>query len=654
MDKAKELRLLLKKYSEAYYNDNNPIVSDAEYDKLTKELTELEGGLFLPIGATPQPGFKKAKHIWPMLSLANCYNFQDLQDFDDKIKRFLGQQQDIALTGELKIDGLSFTAFYKNHKLVRVSTRGDGETGEDVTQNVLTIKDFPTEIPLNDELEIRGEIYMKNSDFEYLNANVKKPFANPRNAAAGSLRQLDSVITATRKLNYFAYSVVSVAKEQIFDTQLDLLQTLKKWKFRVNENYKICNNILEAENFYNSMASLRHTFDYDIDGIVLKVNKGVLQTRLGNVSRSPRWAIAYKFSAEKAITILENIICQVGRTGSITPVAILKPINIGGVIVKRATLHNFDEIARKDLRIRDMVVIERAGDVIPKIIAKVDSLDHINLPKFSIITQCPCCNANIIKEKAKDVAYYCPNYQNCIDQVIQRIAYFTSRDAFDIEGIGEKQIEKFYNDGLIKDAADLFELPLKNEIIQNMEGWGDKSFTNLVNSLEARKTISFERFIYALGIKHVGETGSKVLASYFKTIQNMIDKMIIAQDIASQEFADFANQDGIGDVTASEIVKFMGKSNIINKLLKHINVLPAEQKINNGKSVVFTGTLISMSRQEAKATAERLGFKVLSSVSRSLDYLVCGMESGNKLEKAKQLGIKVVTEQEWNNLINKL
>ena len=637
MKRIKELELLLEKYKIAYY-EGSPLIEDYGYDLLAKEYEVLLGDdLFsIEVGATIKSDFKKITHLRPMLSLSNCYSSEELTDFIQKVQRFLGVENDIEMIAELKIDGLSFGAFYKNGLLVSIATRGDGFVGEDVTQNMLTIADFPKKIPFLGEIEIRGEVYMKHSDFEELNKVATKPFANPRNAAAGSLRQLDSSVTEMRKLSYFAYSV---AGEHDFKTQEMLLEKIASWGFAVNIEKKLCKNFIEIEQFYKYIDNIRHSLGYDIDGLVLKVNDMILQSRLGYIARSPRWAIAYKFSAEKAVTVLQDIVCQVGRTGAITPVAILKPINVGGAVIKRATLHNFEEIARKDLRIGDLVAIERAGDVIPKIIGKTKQND--NLKPYLMPENCPCCDEQIAKDKEKDVAFFCKNI-NCKAQIIQRISYFVSRDAFYIEGIGEKQIEKFYNDGLIKDAADLFLLPQKKDIIEKMEGFGEKSFINIVASLENSKNITFDRFIYSLGIKGIGETGSKLMANYFETPQKML----------LQNFEDFANQDGIGDVTAAEIISFFDNQNnieFIKKLLQFVNVLPVEKTNKNGKSVVFTGTLTAMTRQEAKAVAERKGFKVLSAISSSTNYLVVGENAGSKTLKAKELGVKILTENEWND-----
>ncbi len=654
-NRIKDLEELLEKHRIAYYQNDEPIISDSEYDELKNEFETLVGdGLFaVNVGYAIKEGFTKATHLKPMLSLNNCYNAIEFNDFIEKVKRFLGIDTNFAIMAELKIDGLSFGALYKNGKLVRIATRGDGTVGEDITQNMLTIKNFPTEISYNKTIEIRGEVYMKHLDFEQLNAISEKPFANPRNAAAGSLRQLDVGVTAERKLSYFAYAVVDEEENSLFKTQDELLKTLSKWGFIINPESKLCQNIIEVEEFYHHIENIRHNLDYDIDGLVLKVNDTDLQDRLGFISRSPRWAIAYKFSGDRAVTVLENILCQVGRTGAITPVAILKPITVGGVVIKRATLHNFDEIIRKDLKIGDLVILERAGDVIPKIIDKMPNeniLSSYIMPEF-----CPCCMTKIIKENEKDVAMYCPNIDGCKDQIIKRIAYFVSRDAFNIDGIGKKQIEQLYNNDLIKDSADLFLLYEKKDIIENLEGWGEKSFSNLILALESAKNIRFDRFLYALGIKHIGEKNAKLLAQYFENPKKMLEIMKIAQNLLSQEFIDFANQDRIGDLTAIEIVNFFNDNknlDLINKLLNVVNVLPVEKTSQNGKTIVFTGTLTTMTRQEAKAMVERKGFKVLSSISKSVNYLVAGENSGSKLDKAKELGIDILSEYQLKELFD--
>lgn len=682
-DIVKEIAKLeseIKRLDIAYHIHDKPIATDAEYDELKNKLSRLkkehsdlyEGGFLFEDTANQAGGlifssndefqkkssFTKALHLKPMLSLSNVYSIDDLHDFQVKIKRFLGTDENIEFSCELKIDGLSFSALYEKGKLIRVATRGDGITGEDVTENIKTIKNFPLEIKAKETLEVRGEVYISHDDFEELNKNIDKPFANPRNAAAGSLRQLDPSITATRKLKYFAYSVVE-QNEAISKTQSGYLEMLNDFGFVVNQEYKILSSSESIDQFYREIEGKRHSINYDIDGIVIKVNSVEYQKRLGYVSKSPRWATAYKFSAEKATTQVVDIICQVGRTGAITPVANLRPINVGGVVVGRATLHNFDEITRKDIRIGDIVKIQRAGDVIPQIIEVVTEKNiHDQLMKYEIPKYCPCCNSFLQKESQKDVAIRCVNSDKCKDQVIEKIKHFVSRSALDINGLGEKQIEKFYNEGLIESVVDIFSLHEKKDYITKQEGWGDKSFGNMILAIESSKKITLDRFIYALGIRHIGETGAKSLAALFVNIDGMIRFVENASDEDSQEFQNFINIDGIGDVTGRQVIEFLRNKQNLDTIKKLSSILQIGEFIKTKrtgteKKVVFTGTLSTMTRQEAKAMAERHGFRVMSDISKAVDYLIAGSDSGSKINKAREMGIEIIEEDTWLEMVRK-
>lgn len=716
-DRIQELTNIILKANQAYYGLDEPIISDAEYDKAKIELAEFEkrypeysSGVLDLVGYKVLESFSKVEHKIPMISLNNGFNREDIADFIDRCKRFLGTNEDFQIFCEPKIDGLSFSARYENGIFIQGATRGDGFVGEDVTENLKTIKTLPKKLKIANPpriLEVRGEVYMSKQDFLSLNErnskNGEKLFANPRNAAAGSLRQLDTSITADRNLRYFAYTLGEFSEDFIFDTQEELIKKLNLLGFTTTKEVELCSNLDEILSFYDEMKEIRHSLDYDIDGIVYKINSWLLQKRLGNVAHHPRWALAHKFPAEQAITVIEKIDVQVGRTGAMTPVARLEPVNIGGVIVSNATLHNRDEIEKKDIRVGDEVIIQRAADVIPQILSVNLKKRSKSSTKFIFPEKCPICGSDA-KAYGDDVVVRCSGGMNCSAQVIEGLKHFVSKNAFDIDGLGEKQIEKFYNENRIRTFADIFLLEERENIIkmkyevQNgesdlfsqtenilptthkitldtypaqplyySEGFGKKSTENLFAAIAKARNISLQRFIFALGIRFVGEITAKLIAKNYISLQNLLDKMQIAsqKDLfnsrANEEYTKFCSIDGIGEKTANAIVDyFEDKRNIamIVQLSELINVMNYEENANstvnsklNGKTIMFTGTLRSMTRAEAKARAEENGAKVLSSVSSKLDYLVVGSDAGGKLKKAQELGIAVVDEDGWIGMI---
>ncbi len=691
-----ELVKRIKHADAEYYQQDNPSLSDADYDALRKELESLEAQYAelitadsptQKVGTAPQQGFKKVKHAVPMLSLSNVFSDEDVSDFLTRVKKFLGLAENdaVEIVAEPKIDGLSCSLRYENQKLVLAATRGDGAQGEDITANVKTINDIPQSLPAGapDILEVRGEIYMGKKDFQALNekqvAAGKQPFANPRNAAAGSVRQLDSSITQSRPIRFFGYALGEVSAP-IADTQAGIRQQLAKWNFPIpvisNESGKsqdkqgdsshalgmTLSGLEEIMNHYEWIAEQRAQLDYDIDGVVYKVNRLDYQERLGFVSRAPRWATAHKFPAEQAITTLKDIDIQVGRTGALTPVARLEPVNVGGVVVSNATLHNADEIKRKDIRIGDMVVIQRAGDVIPQVVKVLTDKRKGNPAEYEFPDHCPACGSLAIRE-GEDVVTRCTGGLICPAQAVERLKHFVSRLAFDIEGLGSKIIEQFYEEELIKSPADIFTLEERNKNtltpIRAREGWGDLSEKNLFKSINERREIVFNRFVYALGIRQVGEATAKRLAATYGDLKTLREAMIAAQDREGEAFQDLLAIDDIGPGVADDLLGFFAEDHnleVLKDLEKHLTIEPytlpgASDSPVSGKVVVFTGTLTKMTRAEAKAKAESLGCKVTGSVSAKTDYLIAGEDSGSKLKKAKELGVEVLSEEDWLNMI---
>ena len=669
--KIQQLADAIRHHDALYYENDAPEISDAGYDALRQEYRDLikQYPEFVPdndpesrVGSAATTGFKKITHLKPMLSLDNAFDTDDILSFDERIHRFLNLDfsAPVEYVSELKIDGLSCAVRYRKGKLVLAATRGNGVEGEDVTDNVKTIADVPHHIPFSDEeVDIRGEIYLSKTDFLQLNEDRRLAgealFANPRNAAAGSLRQLDSSITAKRPLRFFAYDLVSSIS---LKTHEETLKLLEAWGFSVNPDRKVCPDIRAGESFYNDIALHRAHLDYDIDGVVYKVNDLELQRRLGYVSRSPRFATAHKFKAEQAVTRLNDIVVQVGRTGILTPVAELEPINVGGVLVSRATLHNEDEINRKRLQIGDQVVIQRAGDVIPQVVESLTQHEHFT--PYQLPSQCPVCQSETHRVEG-EAARRCVGGFQCDAQVVGRLKHFVSKQAFDIEGLGDKNIEFLYATQRVLVPSDIFTLQHRNgdafPLLEKEEGWGALSVKNLFAAINGARTIDLHRFIYALGIPQVGEVTAKILARHYPTWDGFME-MLKTQEEALKELESL---DGIGPVMAQDIVMFFHTSTQIEwvqNLLQHLTIVSSRQiQTGNlpydGKTIVFTGTLLNQGRQEAKALAERLGFKVVSSVSSKTDYVVVGEDPGSKATKAKELGVTILSEDEWAAFANK-
>ncbi len=678
------LQSLISQYDKLYYQSDDPSIDDAAYDALRRrnEAIEarfpefiLENSPSFKVGAAPVEGFAKAKHSVPMLSLGNAFERSDVDDFLARIRRFLSLSEDDALeiVAEPKIDGLSISLSYQNGELVRAATRGDGRVGENVTHNILTMDEIPQKLTgknIPEQFDVRGEIYMSHEDFMALNKAQEKAgakvFANPRNAAAGSLRQLDATITATRPLKFFAYSA-GLAADMKVGTHFEILDLFKSWGFPTNPLTKICLSADELMAVYEKIETGRATLGYDIDGVVYKVNDLAMQERLGFVSRAPRWAIAHKFAAEKATTILEAIEIQVGRTGALTPVAKLVPVTVGGVVVSNASLHNEDEIERKDVRIGDTVIVQRAGDVIPQIVEVVLEKREKNAQPFRLPETCPECGSPAERAidpatNRQDVVRRCTGGFICPAQARERLKHFVSRNAFDIEGLGEKQIALFYEEGWVKTPADIFTLEVRDSEgltkLKNRDGFGDKSVAKLWRAINERRSIGLDRFIYALGIRHVGETTARDLARHYGTAESWLAAMQEGVDEASSAYEELQNIDGIGGVVARSLTHYFKEERnltAVEELLKHVTPQPVvfEQIASkvSGQVVVFTGKLELMSRNEAKAQAERLGAKVAGSVSAKTNILVAGPGAGSKLKKAEELGVQVVSEEEWIELV---
>lgn len=674
-DLYKKLEEKIVFYDKWYHDKDKPKVSDAYYDKLKNRLLklaekypEVASSVVTKVGYKSSKGFKKVLHRVPMLSLSNIFNEEDLGDFIQKIQRFLNIETEIAFGAEPKIDGLSCSLRYESGALVLAATRGDGAEGEDITANVQHINDIPKMLPAGvpDILEVRGEIYMRRDEFIALNKRQedagKQLFANPRNAAAGSVRQLDSSVTAQRPLHFFGYALGEISKP-IAATQSGIRAKLKEWGFVEAEPSAVCRTVTEIMDYFNAVMMMRGDLPYDIDGVVYKVDDLALQERLGFVSRSPRWATAHKFPAERAVTILNAIEIQVGRTGTLTPVARLEPVTVGGVVVSNATLHNEDEIARKGVMIGDHVVIQRAGDVIPQVVEVVLDKRTGKETAFRFPDHCPVCGSLAIREEG-EVARRCTGGLICKAQAVERLKHFVSRLAFDIEGLGAKIIEQFYEDGLIKSPADIFRLEDNDKSsltpLRAREGWGDLSAKNLFESIRQRKTIGFDRFIYALGIRQIGEATAKKLAVFYTSLPVMRVAMDEAQTIGADARGDLLNIEDVGPSVADDLLGFFAEAHnreILDDLQSLLTIQPYERAgtVDSpvaGKTVVFTGTLMTMTRAEAKAGAERLGAKVAGSVSKKTDYVVAGEDAGSKLKNARELDVRVLTEEEWKTLLS--
>jgi DNA ligase (NAD+) len=682
--KAERARLEaeIAEHDRRYYQEDAPTVSDAEYDRLRQRYGAIEArfpqlrtlqSLTERVGAAPSARFAKVRHAVPMLSLDNAFAEQDVLDFVSRICRFLRlpDGDEISFSAEPKIDGLSMSLRYENGVLVTGATRGDGSEGEEVTANVKTLADIPHGLKgkyIPAICEVRGEVYMTKHAFLALNKRQAETggqvFANPRNSAAGSLRQKDPSITASRPLGFFAYGWGEMS-EMPADTQSGMIKWFEQCGFKTNPLTKLCRGLDALLQFHREIEAQRGTLDYDIDGVVYKVDRLDWQERLGFVSRSPRWAIAHKFPAERAITVLNDIEIQIGRTGALTPVAKLEPVTVGGVVVQNATLHNADEIARLDVRIGDTVQIQRAGDVIPQVLGVIEEKRPRGAKPYEFPKVCPChLHTEVVREQTasgeQGAVTRCTGEFACPYQAVEHLKHFVSRRAFDIDGLGEKQIELFYEQGWIKEPADIFTLEARNNKIrlQEVEGFGEISVRNLFAAIAARREISLERFIYALGIRHVGETTAVVLARAYggwEAFHSSCLKLAKGDEDAQLEMDAL---DQIGDTVIDSLRDYFGEAHNrrrIERLAEQVKIREAEKPRSDsviaGKTVVFTGTLEKMTRDEAKASAERLGAKVSGAVSKKTDYVVAGPGAGSKLADAKKLGVTVLTEDEWANLI---
>ena len=676
-DAASELAHLAREiahHDRLYHQQDAPEISDAEYDALRRRNAEIEARfphLIRPdspsnrVGSAPESGFAKLRHRVPMLSLDNAMNAEEFTEFCARARRFLGLPAgaELEFVAEPKIDGLSINLTYEHGRFVHGATRGDGTIGEDVTANLRTMKSVPTK--LHDkapaQIEIRGEVFMTKADFLAMNeAQAKagqKVFANPRNAAAGSLRQLDPKITAGRPLSLFAYAMGETS-EAVAATHWEYLQRLRHWGFDVNPLSDRVPDETAAAAFQAKMTAERSGLGYDIDGVVYKINDLGLQRRLGFVGRAPRWAIAWKFPAEQAMTVLQDIRIQVGRTGALTPVARLEPVNVGGVLVQNASLHNEDEIARKDVRIGDTVVLQRAGDVIPQIVSVVLERRPKDSKPYVYPDKCPVCGSHAVRPPG-EVVRRCTGGLICGAQRVERLIHFVSRPAFDIDGLGEKTIQEFYDEGWLHSPADLFNLPQREAEIAEREGWGKVSARNLSRAIEARRHIPLERFIYALGIRRIGEANARLLARHYGSFANWRTQMLAATVVGSEAREELGSIVGIGPSIAEELADFFGEPRnvaTLDELVEALDTVEDAARVAEadsaiaGKTVVFTGTLETMTRPEAKARAETLGAKVTDSVSKKTDLVVVGADAGSKARKATELGVRTITEQEWREL----
>ncbi len=695
-DELERLAKIIRHHDERYYAEDDPEISDADYDALVKRNRAIEARFpdlvredspSKRVGAPVSQGFAKVRHAVPMLSLGNAFDEADLREFFARLHRFLGKDGDAAETvvAEPKIDGLSVSLRYEQGRFVRGATRGDGSEGEDITENLRSLKEVPDRLPeaVPAVLEVRGEVYMRKGDFREMNARQEaqglKVFANPRNAAAGSLRQLDPKITASRPLRLFIYAwgeLSEPAESALGTSHHQALETFEAWGFPVNPLWRLCAGVEAAVSAYNEVAEQRADLDYDIDGVVFKVDRLDLQARLGFVSRAPRWAIAHKFPAEQAITHLEAIQIQVGRTGALTPVAHLTPVTVGGVVVSRATLHNEDEIKRKDIRIGDSVVVQRAGDVIPQVVSVLLEKRPADSAPYAFPTTCPCTlETPVVREPGEAVAR-CSGELACPYQQVEKLRHFASRGAFDIEGLGEKHIRFFFEEGLIKTPDDLFTLRERDgeagPKLQERKGWQERSASKLFDAIDDRRKIPLDRFIYALGIRQVGEATAKLLARRYQSLANWHDAMrqaaeerAVAPEATKPEevgeaFAALCDIDQIGIAVADDLCLFFQEEHnlaVLKRLEGQLEVQDVAAPSQSGsplagKTLVFTGSLIEMTRSEAKARAEALGAKVAGSVSKRTDYVVVGADAGSKATKAAALGVTVLSEEEWLALAN--
>ena len=668
----------IRRHNYLYHTKDNPEITDAAYDGLVQGLKALEvqfpalaqNSPLSQVGSKVAEGFKKITHLFPMLSLDNAFSPEDVDQFIARVRKLLvlAPDQPLTFVVEPKIDGVSASLRYEHGNLVLASTRGDGKEGEDITENIRTVQEIPqqlygynpsTQPPL---MEIRGEIYLSKQDFLAMNitrqVEGEEPFSNPRNAAAGSLRQLDSSITAKRPLRFFAYSML--CGKPFLQSQSAILAQLQTWGFSISDLHKVVNDPITILETHHAIAEQRSSLPYDIDGLVYKVDRLDYQERLGFIARAPRWAVAHKFPAEQAISRIQSITIQVGRTGVLTPVAELEPVNVGGVIVARATLHNADEIQRKDIREGDQVIVQRAGDVIPQVVCVLHPEATDRHPTYVFPTHCPVCGSMAVREEG-EAATRCMGEFNCAAQVLEKLRHFTSKVAFDIEGLGEQTIKFLWDQGHLKTPADIFHLSQKiAHILPTQPGWGEKSAQNLFQAIEDRRHIGFDRFLHAIGIPHVGEATARLLAQTYGNPQTWLEAMHAAsQSTASEAYLQLISIPGVGSVVSQEIVGFLQNPRnleVIQTLLRELTIKPvaAPQKIDSaisGKTIVFTGTMQSMGRDEAKRKALELGAKVVNTISSNVDFVVAGTDAGSKLAKARDNGIHVIVEGEWLEMI---
>ncbi len=667
--KYQKEKKLLQKYNHHYFNLDSPLVSDAKYDQIKYNVIKLEkdfpnlkikDSVQDQVGAPLTKKFKKIKHLKPMLSLSNTFNADGMMDFISKISNYLNiKNKNFDFSSELKIDGISASLTYDNGILVRGLSRGDGVTGEDILENLKSICQIPKKIKdknLPKLLEIRGEVYIGKKDFK----KIKKNFANPRNAAGGSLRQKDPNETKKIPLKFFAYGF-GVINPMIYKTQSEFISKLKKWGFNVNPYNTLVSGINEIEKHHKNIELLRPSLDYDIDGIVFKINDLNLQKRLGNTSNSPRWATAYKFSSEKAISVIKDIVIQVGRTGAITPVAKIEPVTVGGVVVSNATLHNEDEINRKDVRVGDTITVQRAGDVIPQVVSVNFEKRKKTSKKYIFPNSC-LCGGKIQKEfnlstKKEDAVRRCNKGYDCSFIAKERLKHIVSKEALNIDGLGKKVIDQFWKLNFIKKPSDIFELDF--EKIKKLEGWGDLSVKNLKTAIDQAKNISLNQFIFSIGIRHIGQENAKILSSFFKSADQF--SKIFQKTDRDEILKNLNDLDGIGETQISSLKNFFGKNKnieIVQKLITKLNIQDFREINIKGKlsntNVMFTGGFEKISRSEAKTLTENLGGKVLGSVSKKLNILVVGNSkpTKKKIEKAKELKIKILSENEWYELLN--
>jgi DNA ligase (NAD+) len=692
LDAAIELAALAReiaRHDKLYHGKDQPEISDAAYDALVARNRAIEARFpqltradspSRRVGAAVAEGFAKSRHGEPMLSLDNVFSPEEFSDFCKRIRRFLGLSEDeaLAFVGEPKIDGLSINLLYENGVFIKGATRGDGAEGEDVTANLLTIPSLPRHLaaPFPERIEIRGEVFMEKADFLAFRATQEKAAearearraageklgdaivipANPRNAAAGSVRQLDARVTATRPLKLLAYAMGS-SSETPAETHFAFLDELRRWGFAVNPLSRRLDSEDAAEAFQAEMGAGRAALAYDIDGVVYKLDRIDWQRRLGFVGRAPRWAVAWKFPAEQAVTKLLDIEIQVGRTGALTPRAVMEPVNVGGVVVRHATLHNEDELARKDVRIGDTVTLQRAGDVIPQILGVVLEKRPAESKPYAFPLNCPACGSHAIRD-GEDVVRRCTGGLTCPAQTTERLRHFVSRRAMDIEGLGEENIQTLFDAGLIKSPADIFRLHQKRETLAGFEGWGERKIVKLLEAIDARRSVALERFIFALGIRRIGEQNAKLLARHYHSLEAWRAAMIAAHIIGSEAREELGSIQGIGPAIAEELIEFFAEPRnlaALDDLAAEVTPEPVTESDAGdspfaGKTMVFTGTLEQMTRDEAEALAERLGAKVTKSVSKKTDFVVVGADAGSKATRAAELGVKTLTEAEWLEL----